>query len=212
MNNLLNDHSEVEKFEKEMERISPFELKDRLIELADESIRKATHTMLNAGRGNPNWIATLPREALFALGKFGIEECRRNWQCPEGIAGTPQKAGIAERLQQFLKENKKDGSVEYNTYAYTFDKKAIYPYTGTSLMPFVQSGIPQIYASMGYLGKCTPYVLLEESQSGYTKFGDMTSDNIKIHNYFNLEGDPTMKMSYTALSNIYNSYSITFSK
>ncbi|MBQ5751367.1 MAG: aspartate 4-decarboxylase, partial [Bacteroidaceae bacterium] len=84
MNNLLNDHSEVEKFEKEMERISPFELKDRLIELADESIRKATHTMLNAGRGNPNWIATLPREALFALGKFGIEECRRNWQCPEG--------------------------------------------------------------------------------------------------------------------------------
>ena len=111
-----------------------------------------------------------------------------------------------------LKENKKDGNVEYNTYAYTFDKKEIYPYTGTSLMPFVQSGIPQIYASMGYLGKCTPYVLLEESQSGYTKFGDMTSDNIKIHNYFNIEGDPTMKMSYTALSNIYNSYSITFSK
>jgi hypothetical protein len=111
-----------------------------------------------------------------------------------------------------LKENKKDGSVEYNTYAYTFDKKAIYPYTGTSLMPFVQSGMPQIYAAMGYLGKCTPYVLLEETQGGYTKFGDMTSNNIKVHNYFNLEGDPTMKMTYTALSNIYNSYSITFSR
>ena len=79
MNNLLNDHSEVSSFEKEMEKISPFELKDRLIELADESIRRMMRTMLNAGRGNPNWIATLPREAFFLLGKFGIAECRRDW-------------------------------------------------------------------------------------------------------------------------------------
>ena len=129
MNNLLNDHSEVEKFEKEMERISPFELKDRLIELADESIKKATHTMLNAGRGNPNWIVTLPREALFALGKFGIEECRRNWQCAEGIAGTPQKAGIAERMQQFLKENKKEHWATFieKCYRYMIDEHKANP-------------------------------------------------------------------------------------
>ena len=74
MNKLLSDHSEVKSFEKEMEKISPFELKNRLIELADESIRRSTRTMLNAGRGNPNWIATLPREAFFALGKFGLAD------------------------------------------------------------------------------------------------------------------------------------------
>ena len=103
MNNLLNDHSEVASFDKEMEKISPFELKDRLIKLADESIRKMMHTMLNAGRGNPNWVATLPREAFFALGRFGIDECRRDHYEPEGIAGIPQKKGIAERFEEFLK-------------------------------------------------------------------------------------------------------------
>lgn len=45
-------------FAKKMETISPFELKNKLIEMADESIKKIAHTMLNAGRGNPNWIAT----------------------------------------------------------------------------------------------------------------------------------------------------------
>lgn len=106
MNKLLKDKSEVISFEKEMEKISPFELKDRLIALADESVRKMMHTMLNAGRGNPNWVATLPREAFFALGEFGLAECRRVWECPEGLAGIAQKDGIAERFGLFLKEKR----------------------------------------------------------------------------------------------------------
>ena len=47
--------------------------------------------MLNAGRGNPNWIATAPRETFFLLGSFGLEECRRIMDLPEGIAGIPEK-------------------------------------------------------------------------------------------------------------------------
>ena len=35
---------------KKMSEISPFELKNILIELADESAHKSTHIMLNAGR------------------------------------------------------------------------------------------------------------------------------------------------------------------
>lgn len=108
MKNLLNDHSEVKNLEKELERISPFELKDKLIQLADESIRRMVRTMLNAGRGNPNWVATLPREAFFALGRFAVEECRRDWFCEEGLAGIPQKKGISERFNIFLQENRKD--------------------------------------------------------------------------------------------------------
>ena len=35
--------------EKKMENISPFELKNRLIDMADESLKKTARTMLNAG-------------------------------------------------------------------------------------------------------------------------------------------------------------------
>ncbi len=88
-----------------METISPFELKNKLIDMADESVKKIAHTMLNAGRGNPNWIATEPREAFFLLGQFGLCECRRAFSLEEGIAGIPQKAGIAARFEAFLKDN-----------------------------------------------------------------------------------------------------------
>jgi aspartate 4-decarboxylase len=107
-NKLLNDHSEVSDFEREMQKISPFELKDRLIELADESVRRMMRTMLNAGRGNPNWIATVPREAFFALGRFALDECRLDWERSEGIAGIPQKEGIAARFKSFLSIRSKE--------------------------------------------------------------------------------------------------------
>ncbi len=47
-----------------MSQLSPFELKDALIKLA------ASHSerlMLNAGRGNPNFLATVARHASFSL-------------------------------------------------------------------------------------------------------------------------------------------------
>jgi aspartate 4-decarboxylase len=72
-----NSPAITKSYAKKMETISPFELKNKLIEMADESIKKIAHTMLNAGRGNPNWIATEPREAFFLLGQFGLCECRR---------------------------------------------------------------------------------------------------------------------------------------
>ena len=61
--------------EKQFERLSPFELKDKLIQLAKESARQSARTMLNAGRGNPNWIATAPRNAFFVLGNLA-NDCR----------------------------------------------------------------------------------------------------------------------------------------
>ncbi|MEZ8946796.1 bifunctional aspartate transaminase/aspartate 4-decarboxylase, partial [Vibrio sp. 10N.261.51.A3] len=40
--------------------LSPFELKDKLIEVAQAVPDRA---LLDAGRGNPNFLATLPRKA-----------------------------------------------------------------------------------------------------------------------------------------------------
>lgn len=120
MNKLLSDRRKVESVESQMEKLSPFELKNRLIEMADESIRKMTRTMLNAGRGNPNWIATVPREAFFALGKFGIQEARRDWECEEGLAGIPKKDGIGKRFEEFLKENSKEPSIDFLAKCYKY--------------------------------------------------------------------------------------------
>lgn len=120
MNKLLSDRRKVESVESEMEKLSPFELKNRLIEMADESIRKMTRTMLNAGRGNPNWIATVPREAFFALGKFGIQEARRDWECEEGLAGIPKKDGIGKRFEEFLKENSKEPGIDFLAKCYKY--------------------------------------------------------------------------------------------
>jgi aspartate 4-decarboxylase len=92
--------------QKELEKLSPFELKDKLIQLAGDAARHSTQTMLNAGRGNPNWIATTPREAFFTLGSFALQESKRVWDQPD-LGGMPQKPGIAKRLTDFLSSNSK---------------------------------------------------------------------------------------------------------
>lgn len=115
-------------FERKMSEISPFELKNILIELADESARKSTHIMLNAGRGNPNWISTVPRDAFFLLGQFGMEECRRTTEFEEegvGIAGIPEKKRIASRFMHFLEKHADSpaGRLLKDTYAYFVREK-----------------------------------------------------------------------------------------
>ncbi|WP_141331198.1 bifunctional aspartate transaminase/aspartate 4-decarboxylase [Myxococcus sp. AB025B] len=88
---------------RELHKLSPFELKDTLIEMADESAKTRAAVMLNAGRGNPNWIATTPREAFFLMGQFALSESRRTWNEPEvGLAGMPKSPDIARRLRDFL--------------------------------------------------------------------------------------------------------------
>jgi aspartate 4-decarboxylase len=86
-------------------KLSPFELKDKLIALAGESEKESNAQMLNAGRGNPNWICTTPREAFGTLLRFGIEESRRGVDIPD-LGLMPQKDGIAKRFTRFLNANK----------------------------------------------------------------------------------------------------------
>ena len=43
------------KQEKAYEKLSPFEVKNVLIDMASKHARAASSAMLNAGRGNPNW-------------------------------------------------------------------------------------------------------------------------------------------------------------
>ena len=88
---------------RKFEALSPFEIKDELIRLAKKTSRTTQSAFLNAGRGNPNWIATTPREGFFLLGQFAITESKRVMEHPAGLGGMPQAAGIATRLDKWLK-------------------------------------------------------------------------------------------------------------
>jgi aspartate 4-decarboxylase len=80
--------------------LSPFQLKDQLIQWAKSDSERM---MLNAGRGNPNWLATTPRAGFFQLGLFAVEESQAVLS-REHLGGIPQKAGIGQRLERFLTE------------------------------------------------------------------------------------------------------------
>jgi len=69
---------------REYEGLSPFEIKDFLAKAASKTAGASASAYLNAGRGNPNWIATEPREAFFLLGQFAITESKRCSTCHPG--------------------------------------------------------------------------------------------------------------------------------
>lgn len=92
------DGLELHKFES----LSPFEIKDELIKLAKKTSRTTQSAFLNAGRGNPNWIATTPREGYFLLGQFAVTESKRVMEHPAGLGGMPQAQGIAGRLEAWV--------------------------------------------------------------------------------------------------------------
>ena len=87
-----------------LSKLSPFELKDFLITAAKKTAAGNPSLFLNAGRGNPNWTATTPREAFFSLGQFAIEEAKRPLNLLD-LAGMPQKDGIAARFNTWVGRN-----------------------------------------------------------------------------------------------------------
>src|ERR1700759_2090780 len=87
---------------RKFETLGPFESKDEVINLAKKKSRPTQPAFLNAGRGNPNWIATTPREGFFLLGQFALTESKRVMEHPAGIGGMPQAKGIAGRYEAWL--------------------------------------------------------------------------------------------------------------
>src|SRR3954452_9497534 len=87
---------------KQYEKLGPFEIKDFLAKVASKTALDQSISYLNAGRGNPNWVATEPREAFFLLGQFAVKECKRVMDLPPGVAGMPKASGCAARLEAWL--------------------------------------------------------------------------------------------------------------
>ncbi|MGU3575308.1 bifunctional aspartate transaminase/aspartate 4-decarboxylase [Brucellaceae bacterium C25G] len=100
----MNDYSQFAK-------LSPFELKDELIKLAST---KTDMVMLNAGRGNPNFLATLPRRGFFHLGLFAASESELSFSyMQQGIGGLPRIEGIEARFERFLSDNREHEGIDF---------------------------------------------------------------------------------------------------
>lgn len=77
----------------QLEALSPFELS---LYLQKHVVDPKRQQVLDAGRGNPNWTAPVPREAFFLLGEFATQETQQG-----GLTGT-MVMPAADRLARFL--------------------------------------------------------------------------------------------------------------
>ena len=94
--------------ERRYEHLSPFELKDMLVRLA---ARRSERTMLNAGRGNPNWIALTPRQGFMQLLRFALEESERVALGPD-LGGLP-RGDYRNRFEAFAERNFGDKGIGF---------------------------------------------------------------------------------------------------
>ncbi len=100
--------------------LSPFELKDKLIALART---KSQRMMLNAGRGNPNFVATLPRRAFLRLGEFAIGEAERSYSyLDSGFGGLPEASGMVARFDVYAHELPDDEGIRFLRAAISYVK------------------------------------------------------------------------------------------
>ena len=110
----------LDKSYEQFANLSPFELKDRLIEVASSD---AQRLMLNAGRGNPNFVATLPRWAFLALGEFAMGEADRSYSYLDiGLGGLPEHKGISQRFEMFAGAREQTDGIRFLRAAVSFVK------------------------------------------------------------------------------------------
>lgn len=122
--------------------LSPFQLKDQLIQFATSH---AERMMLNAGRGNPNWLATTPRAGFFQLGLFALEESQP-MLAREHLGGMPPLEGIAQRLQQFLAQRSQQPGTAFLQDCLTYSQNHLHLDPDEWVYELVQ----------GILGDCYP--------------------------------------------------------
>ena len=95
MSNQRHSHSDSPS-----DSLSPFEFKDQLLKLATSH---ADRMMLNAGRGNPNFLAITARRAFLQLGEFALQEAERSYSYLNcGFGGLPKPEGQLQRFEVFL--------------------------------------------------------------------------------------------------------------
>ena len=97
--------------QKNMEELSPFELKDLLIKMATSD---KDRMMLNAGRGNPNFLATQARHGFLRVGDFAMKESERSYSyLNASFGGMPETVGIVERFDAYALYNEGAPGIDF---------------------------------------------------------------------------------------------------
>ena len=87
---------------RKFETLSPFEIKDELIKLAKDTSRTTQSAFLNAGRGNPNWIATCRAKASSCSGNSPSPRASASWSTRPASAACRRPRAAPARLDAWL--------------------------------------------------------------------------------------------------------------
>ncbi|CEF57183.1 aspartate 4-decarboxylase [Acetobacter ghanensis] len=148
--------------------LSPFELKDQLIRLASGRAQRA---MLDAGRGNPNFLATLPRQGFFQLGMFAAADSALTFSyMAEGVGGVPRREGIEARFEAFLVANRDVPGVSFlrRALSYVRDQMGLpadWFFAGADIGHF-RVRLPNPTRMLRYAEKVVRHYLLHEMAGG----------------------------------------------
>ncbi len=147
--------------QRELLKLSPFELKDKLIALAAEGERDSDAQMLNAGRGNPNWISTTPREAFGTLLHFALEESRRRIKDLPDTGHMPEKSGSGQRFAQFLGASDRLPGIKLLQDAFDYGVKTLKFDADAFVHELTESIIGCMYPVPGRMLRCTERIVHE---------------------------------------------------
>ena len=100
----------ISKKMKEYLQMSPFELKNVLIDMAEASAKKNKINFLNAGRGNPNFLNTTVREGFSHLNMFAAQESGKRIS-KKDLGLRTEKKGISRKLKAYLGKQRGEGAL-----------------------------------------------------------------------------------------------------
>ncbi len=156
-----------------LDELSPFEVKDTLIKLAT---RKSERTLLNAGRGNPNFVSLTPRYAFTQLGLFALSESERHFGYMDGIGGHSDREGIEARFEIFVRENWNVEGVRFLNAAVSYVKDHLGFSAGDFLHEMVQGYLGCNYPSPVRMLRMSEEIvsryLLREMGTGHDLIGE----------------------------------------
>lgn len=102
--------------------MSPFEFKNILLDMAEQSAKEHNHSVLNAGRGNPNFCNTTVRDAFSYLLHF-MSNYSSSLTHYKHLGVRPPRLGIAKKLQEFLDKHHSGEGAEFLDKAIHFAEK-----------------------------------------------------------------------------------------
>ncbi len=97
---------------KDLAQESPFEIKNILIQKAQISSLKSDHSILNAGRGNPNFLNTLVRKSLALLTLFAAGLAEKDSEIKD-MGYRQTKKGMSNALKHFLVEHQNENGADF---------------------------------------------------------------------------------------------------